>query len=87
MRNWSDWLIDDAQSSQDPEEWHAYRVRMFNGQYVTRDDNDYQRYRCLKQHFPTYVPTGTLTCFGFSLIKFTAAATISKRTIDSAAYL
>ena len=87
MSDWSDWLIDDAQSSQDPEEWHAYRVRVFNGQYLTRDDNDYQKYRCGKPHFPTYVPTGTLTRCGFSLIKFTAPATISKRTIYSAAYL
>jgi hypothetical protein len=69
MDSWSDWLLDDARSSQDLEEWHAYRVRMFNGQYLTRDDNDYQKYHCLKLYFATCVPTRTLTRFGFSLIK------------------
>jgi hypothetical protein len=87
MSDWSEWLLDDAQSSQDPETWYAYRVRISNGQYLTRDENDYQKYHCEKQHFLTYVPTGSLKRFSFSLIKFAATAAISKRTLDSADYL
>jgi hypothetical protein len=46
--NWSQWALDAARSSQDPQEWHVYRAELSDGQY----NGNYEQKQFPKLGFP-----------------------------------
>ena len=62
MSSWSPWTLNESRGNQDLQEWHLYRARLFNGEYI------YYEHRYSKLVLPVYVVSNSL---GISLKMFT----------------